>query len=186
MASYKMVETRIKECHIIMEKAGIRNIDVSDAASPSTIDLSKDRSPQELKQMIAHMESKLDVLGAERDQILMKTKVLDEAIKNKHQELQQTIDDNISKEQRYIAIRSRDPIELQNEIRQIKAREIELTNRIRSLQSLPMYKNDQGTNALIKLNVSSSLWTRRLKKSSQTCVDNWILRKRSTTRDKMQ
>lgn len=161
MATYKVVEAKIKECHVIMEKAGIRNIGPADAVSPPTIDLTKDKSPQELRQMVVQMEAKLEVLNSERDLILARTKALEEAIKNKHLQLQQAIDDNIVKEQRYIAIRSRDPIELKNEIREIKARELELTNRIRSLKDLPMYKNDQGANALIKLKVRPRKLTRK-------------------------
>lgn len=151
--SYQIVEKKVKECHDLMNKAGIRNVAVADSASPSTIDIGKDKSPKELQMLIAQMESKLESLSAERDIILSKTKAVDEAIKTKHHQLQQAIYDNIDKEQRYIAIRSRDPAELQSEIRQIKAREIELTNRIRSLQNLPMYKNDSGAQALIKLKV---------------------------------
>lgn len=138
-----------------MHKAGIRNESAAVAISPPTADLGRDRSPQELRLMITQMESRLEALSGERDLLLLKTRTLEEAIKGKHQQLQQAIDDNIGREQRYIAIRSRDPIELQNEIRQIKAREIELTNRIHSLQALPMYKNDHGTKAITQLQVDS-------------------------------
>ena len=60
---------------------------------PSTIDIGKDKSPKELQILIAQMESKLESLSAERDIILSKTKAVDEAIKTKHHQLQQAMDD---------------------------------------------------------------------------------------------
>lgn len=151
--SYQVVEKKVKECHDLMNRAGIRNISIDQSASPSTIEIPKEKSPQELKMLIAQMESRLESLTAERDIILSKTKAVEEAIRSKHLQLQQAIDDNIDREQRYIAIRSRDPVELQSEIRQVKAREIDLANRIRSLKALPMYDKDSNSNTLFRLNV---------------------------------
>ncbi len=138
-----------------MNRAGIKP--QADSRLQSQLPDVPARSPQEMKQMVAHLESKLEALMQQREKLDRENHSIMTLVQDKMMEHEQQTNKNIDLEQRYIAIRSRDPLEIQREIQLIKNREIDMTSRIKSLSNLPMYKNDGGANTLLKLKESEDI-----------------------------
>ena len=153
--SYQQVDKQIKVCVDIMNKAGIRPIEESRVSFEQAA--SQNKSPKEMRMMVAHLEAKLEALINEREKLDAMTRSNEAAAQNKMMDLQAQINKNVDLEQKYIAIRSRDPFEIKREIQEIKNREVDLTNRINTLKNLPMYKNDGGADALIRLKESENI-----------------------------
>jgi len=152
-SQYQTIEAQIKACHDTMNKLGIKpgSGETQPTNKTGYPEFSSGKSPQELKQIVVHMESNLEALVRERESMEAKNRATEAAIQSKMLQLNNSITDNTILENKFIALKTRDPFEIKREIQTIKGREIELTNRINSLKSLPMYKNDGAANTLVKL-----------------------------------
>ena len=154
-SQYQALEAQIKASHDTMNKLGIKqSIDESQPTHKTSELPASNKSPKELRHLVAQMESRLEAIINERENMEAKNRAVEVAIQSKMGQLQMQLSDNSVRENRFIGLKSRDPFEMKREIASIKGREIELTNRLKSLQNLPMYRNEGGANTLIRIRES--------------------------------
>lgn len=150
----QLVEAKIKITLEAMQKAGLRPAVEEHHSTNRTLDLPREKTTHELRTLLPLLQNRVEAMMNEKIVLERSTKAVQSQIDVIAARLHTEMDGNMERENKLLTAKSHNPYEVQREVADSKRRQIDLANRVKTLQNLPLYKNDEGgASTQIKLKV---------------------------------